>query len=183
MFKFYCDYDHNTIVNYVSNNHTNLYGMDKINKIFWDVKDSIQYSGSASRQKASETLVMGIGNNADKCILLYTLLKNSGFNCSIFKVDIIDNSNIFVSRNNKPIPWFYVEIDFFKMKIIFDPSFDKSFMRAAGITHRSPEKGYGINDYVIKGQQHLFKIVGEPEKVTDDKVMDELFDKLCLKLA
>jgi hypothetical protein len=160
-----------------------VHGMDRINMLFMNVKNSIEYSGFAPMQKASETLVMGRGNNADKCILFYTLLKNGGFNCCIYKVNVIDNSSTFISRTGNPVPWFYVGIEFFGMKINFDPSFDKSYMWAAGITHKSIGKGYELIGYKFNGQQNLFTVVDKPEKVTDDEVFNVINRGLNLKLA
>lgn len=169
MLQSYCDYEHDAIVNYETNHFKNAHGIDKINMIFKDVKDSIYYSKFTPLQKASETLVMGRGNNADKCILLNTLLKNEGFDCCINKVEVIDNSCMFISRTEMPVPWFYVEVEFFGMKMNYDPSFDKSYMRAAGITHRECDKGYDLLGYRFKGKQDLFSIVGKPEKVIGDE--------------
>jgi hypothetical protein len=183
MLQCYCDYGHDTIVNYETNCFIHVHGIDRINMIFMDVKNSINYSGLAPIQKASETLVMGRGNNADKCILFYTLVKNEGFDCGIYKVNVIDNSNTFISRAGKPVSWFYVGVDFFGMKINFDPSFDKSFMWAAGITNKGMNKGYDLTGYKFNGGQKLFTLTGKPEKVTDDEVFNALDRNFNLKLA
>lgn len=183
MLQCYCDFGHDTIVNYETNHFIHVHGIDRINKIFLDVKNSIYYSVSASVQKASETLVMGRGNNADKSILLYTLLKNEGFDCTIYKAEVIDNSHTFISRTGRPVPWFYVGVEFFGMNINFDPSFDKSFMIAAGITNKCINKGYEITGYKFNGGQDLFTLTGKPEKVTDDKVFGLLDRNFNLKLA
>jgi transglutaminase-like putative cysteine protease len=79
MFHDFCDFDHDTIINYISSQTKGLHGMEKINRIFLDVKNNMYYDGRTPMQKASETLVMGRGNNVDKTILLYTLLRAGGF--------------------------------------------------------------------------------------------------------
>lgn len=183
MLQCYCDYGHDTIVNYETNHFIHVHGIDRINMIFMDVKNSIYYSGLVPIQKASETLVMGRGNNADKCILLYTLLKNEGFDCTIYKANVIDNSNTFISRTGKPVTWFYVGVEFFGMNINFDPSFDKSFMTAAGITNKCINKGYALTGYKFNGDQNLFTVLGKPEKVADDSVFRVLDRNFNLMLA
>lgn len=177
MLQSYCDYDHNAIVNYATNHFKNTHGIDKITLIFKDVKDSIYYSKLIPMQKASETLVMGRGNNADKSILLNTLLKNEGFDCYINKVNVIDNSHIFISKTDNPVPWFYVRVEFFGMRIDFDPTFDKSYMLAAGITHIESKKGYDLSGYKLKGNWELFTIAGDSE----NEIGDDTFD--CMDIA
>lgn len=176
MLQSYCDYEHDVIVNYGTNHFKSFHGIDKINMIFKDVKDSIYYTKFVPMQKASETLVMGRGNNADKCILLNTLLKNEGFDCCIYKVNVFDNSGTFISRTGKPVPWFYVEVEFFGMKINYDPTFDKSYMLATRITHRGSDKGYNFLSYKLKEKEDLFIIAGKPEKV----IRDETF--ICMDI-
>lgn len=183
MLQSYCDYEHDAIVNYDTSHFMNTHGIDKIDLIFKDVKDSINYSRFVPMQSASETLVMGRGNNADKCILLNTLLKNAGFDCCINKVDVIDNSCKLISRTAKPLPWFYIEVEFFGMKISYDPSFDKSYMRAAGITQVKNDKGYGPACYKFNGRQDLFTIVGNPEKVIGDEIFIQMDNNMNFKPA
>lgn len=183
MIQSYCDFGHNTLVNYGTNRFMHDHGINRIERIFMDIKNSIYYSGLVPVQKASETLVMGRGNNVDKCILLYTLLKNEGFDCSIYKVDVIDNSNTFISRTGKPMPWYYVGVEFFGMNINFDPSFDKGFMMAAGISNRYNNKSYDLTEYIFDGDKNLFTLAGKPEKVTDDEAFDYADDNLSLKPA
>lgn len=183
MLQSCCDYEHDAIVNYGTNHFKNVHGIDKINMIFRNVKDSIYYSKFVPMQKASETLVMGRGNNVDKCILLNTLLKNEGFDCCINKVNVIDNSCTFISGTGEPVPWFYIEVEFFGMKINYDPTFDKGFMRAAGISHCGSEKGYDLLGYKLKRKEDLFTIAGKPEKVIEDEAFICVDSNVDLKLA
>jgi hypothetical protein len=162
MFHDYCDFNHDTIINYISNQTKGLHGMEKINRIFLDIKNNIYYDGSTPIQKASETLVMGRGNNVDKTILLYTLLRAGGFECEIDSACVYDNSKIYISRNNKALPWFYVTVNFFGRKAVLDCSFDKSYMIAAGIFHKGNAKEYNFRDYILKDGNSLFSPVNGP---------------------
>jgi hypothetical protein len=175
MFETYCDGGHDTIINYTASIGKELFGLDKINRIFMDIKNSVYYDCFAPMQCASETLVMGRGNNLDKAILLSTVLKESGFENKINFTYVKDVTNRLFSRSNKPIPWFYVEVEFFGRKMIYDCSFDQSFMRAAGIKHIGQGKDYNFKDYVIDGTRLFIPIEGQVNDI-DEKIKSILRD-------
>lgn len=163
MFEEYCDFDNEAIINYIDNFYRDLYGMDKIKKIFIDIKNSICYDPFSCEQKASQTLVMSRGNNFDKSILLYTMLKMSDFDCKLTYKIVKDNSKLFISRQNNSLPWFYTQINYFGKEIPLDCSFDESYMRASGIMHYGTKKDYSIEDYAFNGKP-LFTISSKQPK-------------------
>lgn len=163
MFEEYCDSDNEAIINYIDNFYRGLYGIDKIKKIFIDIKNSISYDPFTCEQKASQTLVMSRGNNFDKNILLYTILKMNNFDCKFTYKIVKDNSNIFISRKSNFLPWFYTKINYFGKKIPIDCSFDKSYMRASGIMHYSTRDDYSIEDYTFNGKP-LFTVSSKQPK-------------------
>lgn len=183
MFSNYCDFDHDTIINYISNHVKGIHGVERINRIFIGVKNQIYYDGRAPIQKASETLVMGRGNNIDKTILLYTLLRIGGFECDIDLAYVYDNSKIYITRNNKALPWFYVTVNFFGKKIVLDCSFDKSYMIAAGIMNGGYEKNYDFKNYILRDGRKLFSIANGPVKEIDERILNLLEGTGDFKIA
>lgn len=167
----YCDLDHDTIINQM-NRYDGVYGVEKIKKIFFDVKNSVYYNKLAPMQKASETLVMGRGNNIDKNILLYTLLKAADFKCNIRCAVVMDNTKRLICRYSKEIPWYYVEVDYFGRTIILDASFDNEFMRAAGIVYKGNNKDYDFSYYYTIDGKELFIVIEKMLESKDEEAFD-----------
>ncbi|HAZ37254.1 MAG TPA: hypothetical protein DEF85_05460 [Clostridiaceae bacterium] len=157
MYMCYCDLNHDAIINQM-NHYDDVYGVEKLKRIFFDVKNSIYYDTFTSMQRASETLVMGRGNNIDKNILLYTLLKLGEFDCHIKCALVTDNTKRLISRSNKEISWYYVEVSYFGRAIILDASFDSGFMRAAGIECKGNDKDYDFSCYCTNDGRKLFNV-------------------------
>lgn len=156
----YCDYDNGTIINYLDYISKDLSSLKKIEKIFLSVKNSIEYDMFSSIQRASETLVMGRGNNLDKNLLLYVLLKESGFDANIYCANVKDKSKTLINRDNKIIPWYYIKVMYFGKVHVMDCSFDSSYMRAAGIRNYGNYDRYLISDYIYNSDK-LFEVYDE----------------------
>lgn len=162
----YCDINHEVIVNYLSNLPKEVYGLNKISNIFLNVKNNIIYDEDEEIQNASETLVMGYGNNLNKSILLYTLLEGAGFKCDLVKIKVKSSLRAFKDMG-QIFPWYYVKLDFVNGDICLDATFNKIFMRAWNIKNRSKHMNYSIEFYYV-GDEKLFNIVGKEELVRDD---------------
>lgn len=169
MIKQYCDINHETIINYLSNLEEGCFGLERIKRLFRDVKDSVYYDCFAPLQKASETLVMGRGNNFDKTVLLHSLLLAGGFDSRINLCYVKDRTKRIISRLDRGIQWYYVEVNFMGRKIELDCSFDKGFMRAAGIINKDTSDNYSIDKYFADNIS-LFEILGKPVQIDEDNI-------------
>lgn len=161
MIMDYIDLRHEALINYADRICKNMYGVQKIKGIFMNVKNTIQYDNtSLEPMKASETLVMGRGNNFCKTMLLYALLRLNGFQCKVMYMNIIDLSRRIANRNEKAVPWFYVKVNYFGREFRLDCSLDRSYMSAARVTHKSNAMGYDMDHYFI-AEGNAFKKVSE----------------------
>lgn len=168
MLNQYCDAGNSVIINYLSNNFDDKSGLEKLNAIYNEVKNSIYYDSTAPIQRASETLVMGRGNNFDKNVLLHTLLKTSGFNCKLLYKFIIDRTERLAGIGRKEAPWFYVEIEFFNKKLYLDASFDREFLRISGVEDRSRPYDFAPENYFIDDKRIFESTLSKTAEFSDN---------------
>lgn len=159
MIDKYCDFDNEVIINFLSN-FSNEYGLNKIKRIYLFVKNNVEYDAFANMEKASETLVMRRGNNRDKTLLLYTLLKGCDIDCKICYAEVKDNSEIFIRRDKKSFQWFYIKLNYFGRNIELDCSFDREYLRVTSIKNIEQNDNYYIDNYQIENKK-LFDIINK----------------------
>jgi hypothetical protein len=105
MLSHYSELNNENLINYAANLTEDTYGIFQINKIFNDIKNTIEFDLTSQKfQNASETYVMGRGNNFSKNMLLYSILKINDIDCSIKFKYVIDNTSIFSHKSVK-FPW------------------------------------------------------------------------------
>ncbi|MGY0374462.1 hypothetical protein [Clostridium sp. JNZ J1-5] len=177
MFKELCDGEHTVVTNYLNNFNDGAYGINKINMIFKIIKNSIYYDPYCPTQEASETLMEGRGNNLDKNILLYTILKESGFKAKLMYAHVEDNTRHLIARECKIIPWFYVKVDFFGKIITLDCSFEREYMRAAHIHEFQKNHEEYIGKYYVDNKR-LFNIIKTFEVDMEENINS--FEKKCI---
>jgi len=149
MFFKYADLDNETLINHSAALAENCYGISLIYKIYMKTKDYINYDPNNVLQKASETLVTGRGNNFSKNVLLYSLLKISGFECELRYTYIIDNSKVIACRNNNIIPWFYVHVNYLGKTLELDCSLDGAYQKSAGVVLGGDDMEYNVEKYMV----------------------------------
>jgi hypothetical protein len=156
------DMDHEALIRYVNRLNEDVNGIQRIINIFMKLKNDVMYDSiKKSEQLASETLVMGYGNNFSKNNLLCAVLQMKGYECQLKYKNVTDNTNWVFSRNRKVIPWYYVSVDYFGKVLNLDCSFDRSFMSAARIVHKGDKLDYELeNYYFIDGS--VFEVVNDP---------------------
>lgn len=178
MIDEYCDFNNEIIINFLSN-FNNDYGLTKIKKIYLFVKNKIEYDIFDNMEKSSETLVMRRGNNRDKTLLLYTLLKSCDFDCTVCCAEVKDNSEIFIRRDKKSFCWFYIKVNYFGRNIELDCSFDKEYLRVTSIKNVEQNDNYFIESYLI-GNKKLFDIINKDILKKNDKENEDIYTMLCI---
>lgn len=173
MFSKYADLENDTLKNYSSILAENSYGISLIFKIYINTKNCIDYIPDNVLQKASETLVMGRGNNFSKNILLYSLLKISGFECELNYKYIVDNTKVIACRNNSIIPWFYVNVYYLDKKLEMDCSLDRSYKKSAGVLIDGNEMEYSVEKYKVKNKR-AFSLLPMDVEDSEDYVLNIL---------
>jgi len=149
VFSKYADLDNETLINHSAALAENSYGTSLIYKIYMNTKNYINYVPNNVLQKASETLVMGRGNNFGKNILLYSLLKISGFDCELKYKYIVDNTKVIACTNNNIIPWFYVHVNYLGKNFELDCSLDGAYQKSAGVVLDGNDMEYSIEKYMV----------------------------------
>lgn len=170
MFSKYADLDNETLINHSARLAENCHGISLIFKIYMNTKNYINYVPNNVLQRASETLVMGRGNNFSKNILLYSLLKISGFDCELDYKYVVDNTKIIACRNNINIPWFYVELNYLGKKLKMDCSLDGAYQKSAGVVLDGDDMDYSVEKYIVNNKR-AFTLVSTK---TEDKQEDVL---------
>lgn len=176
MFKDYCDFNRECIINFIGNISEGEYGINKIQKIFLIAKNNIEYDMFCNLQYASETLVFARGDNLDKTLLLYTLLVSEGFDCNLCYAVVKDSSKL-ISKSGKNIKWFYVTVNYFGKLIELDCSFDRSFMNAAKIRYISKGVDFKLENYIYENKK-LFNVVKRCS-INMEERNDEFYEFAC----
>lgn len=173
MLSHYSELNNENLINYAANLTEDTYGIFQINKIFNDIKNTIEFDLTSPKfQTASETYVMGRGNNFSKNMLLYSILKINDIDCSIKFKYVIDNTSIFSHKLVK-LPWFFVYVNYFGKELELDCSFDKDFMVTTGIFHKDSNFNYRIKNYFnFKG--NVFQIVTDEDISLEDISFENL---------
>ena len=153
MFSKYIDLDNEALINHSARLAENSHGILLINKIYMNTKNYTNYVPNNVLQKASETLVMGRGNNFSKNILLYTLLKICGFDCDLKYKYIVDNTKVIACRNNIKIPWFYVHVNYIDKKLELDCSLDRAYQKSVGVVWDENDMEYGVEKYMVNNKR------------------------------
>lgn len=158
----FMDMDHDALVRYINRLNEDADGIQRALNIFIRLKNEIMYDSiKKSEQFASETLVMGRGNNFSKNNLLCTILQLSGYDCQLRYKKVIDNTKWLFSRNGKAIPWYYVRVDYNGTAVNLECSFDRSFMSAAGIVQKRDKLDYELENYYVANGR-VFDVINDP---------------------
>ncbi|WP_392486836.1 hypothetical protein ACER0A_001180 [Haloimpatiens sp. FM7315] len=152
-----CDKQNQVIVNYVSEFQNSGYGIQKIKRVFLNIKNKINYDPDLETQNASETLVMGYGNNLDKNVLLYTILESMCFKCRLIRLMVRSDCPAF-KRNQREFPWYFISVEFLDTVVNLDCSFDKFYMMAFNIISKNNNIDYGPEDYFVEDRR-LFRVI------------------------
>lgn len=176
MFNKYADLDSETLINHAARLMEYSKGSTLIYKIYKNTKNLIAYEANNKFQKASETLVMGRGNNFSKNVLLYSLLKISGFDCELRYKYVVDNTKIIACRNNINTPWFYVYVNYLGKKFELDCSFDRSFSRASGIIFTGDEMNCNLENY-LSNKNKAFTVINRTNKEDESSILRTLSKK------
>lgn len=184
MINKFMDMEHEALIRYVNRLNEDVDGIQRIINIFMKLKNEVMYDSiKKSEQLASETLVMGYGNNFSKNNLLCAVLQLTGYECELRYKNVTDNTRWLFSRNRKAIPWYYVSVNYFGKVLNLDCSFDRSFMNAAGIVHKGDKLTYELeNYYFVNGR--VFEVVNDRFKSEDKSTKFEEHElgegKLCI---
>jgi len=170
VFSKYADLDNETLINHSAALAENSYGTSLIYKIYMNTKNYINYVPNNVLQKASETLVTGRGNNFSKNILLYSLLKISGFECELTYKYIVDNTKTIACRNNIIIPWFYVHVNYLGKSLKMDCSLDGAYQKSVGAVFDGNDMEYSIEKYMINNIS-AFAPVSMDREDSEDEVL------------
>lgn len=167
MLNEFMDSNHEAIIKFANTIGDKALGLNRITEVFINIKNCVYYENTSRINKtASETLVMGCGNNFSKNILLYTVLKIKGFQCKLKFKRVVDRTGWVSFRSREKdkgaIQWFYVRINYFGKELNLDCTFDRGFMKAAKIVHKNNELNYEIEDYLINND-NVFDVIGEGE--------------------
>lgn len=157
---------HSDAINRLNKNFVSLNTKDKIESIFFFVKDKIYYENSKDIYKASETLVFNKGNNFNKNILLYSLLVSNNINCEIRYFFLKDNSNKLFFRKDTLVPWFYVQILDKDNTLALDCTFDKKTMNFLNIRYKGDSQNYLPYDFFINNS-NIFKVLKKSYPLLD----------------
>jgi hypothetical protein len=160
----FMDMEHEALLRYVNRLNEDVDGIQRIINIFMKLKNEVMYDSiKKSEQLASETLVMGCGNNFNKNNLLCTVLQLTGYECELQYKNVTDNTKWLFSRNGKAIPWYYVHVDYLGKVLNLDCSFDRNFMNAARIVNKGDKLTYELeNYYFVDGR--VFEVLNDPFK-------------------
>jgi hypothetical protein len=127
----FMDINHESLIRYVNRLDEDFTGVQRIMYIFIKLKNEVMYDTiKKTEQLASETLVMGYGNNFSKNNLLCAVLQLAGYECELRFKNVKDNTNWLFSRKGKVIPWYYVSVNYYGKVLNLDCSFDRGFMSA-----------------------------------------------------
>jgi len=173
IYDFYTDIEKEVLINFATNTTVGLSGIKEINRLFLEVKEHVFYENSIKLQKASETQVLGGGNNFSKNILLYALLKICGYHCDLKYYYVKDATGKICGKGLKAYPWFFVTVDFCGTTIRLDSSFNKEYMKAMEITYVGDSLDFKPESYVIN-KKPVFKKYSDSEEIKDLKVIDLL---------
>ncbi len=144
----FMDLEHEALTRYLNRLDQDFTGLQRIMHIFMKLKNEILYDSiKVSEQLASETLVMGLGNNFSKNNLLCAVLQLAGYECELKYKNVLDNTKWLFSRNGKVIPWYFVSVNYSEKILTLDCSFDRGFMNAAGIVYKGDKSDYGLENY------------------------------------
>jgi len=168
MFSKYADLDNETLINHSAALCENSHGTSLIYKIYMNTKNFIDYIPNNVLQNASETLVMGRGNNFSKNMLLFALLKISGFECELKYKYIVDNSKVIACRNNIIIPWFYVHVNYLGKNLGLDCSIDSSYQKSAGVALDGNDMEYSVEKYLINNMSAFAPVSMEKEACEEE---------------
>ena len=158
----FMDMDNEALVRYISRLEEDFVGVQRIMHIFIKLKNEIMYDTiKKTEQPASETLVMGYGNNFNKNNLLCAVLQLADYQCELRYKNVKDNTKWLFSRNSKIIPWYYVKVNYYGTVINLDCSFDRRFMNAARIVYQGDKVDYRLEDFHFEGGK-LFEVVSDP---------------------
>lgn len=175
MISDYLDIEHEALTRYLDRIGVKVNGIQRIIAIFTNIKNSIEYNNNTDVfQKASETLVIGSGNNFSKNILLCAVLRLSGFNCNIRYRYVHENERKIVYIKKEILPWFYVVINYMSKDIELDCSLNKEFMSAARVWYVGDEFDFKIDQYYCNEKQ-AFEILSEEKKIDELKDLNEIF--------
>ncbi|WMJ79370.1 hypothetical protein RBU49_10760 [Clostridium sp. MB40-C1] len=180
MIEYYSELNNEQLINYGANIIENVHGVFQINKMFNDIKNKIEFDmESYDFETASETLIMGRGNNFSKNMLLYSILKINDIDCKLKLKYVMDKSFVF-SHESTYIPWFYVDVNYFGKRLELDCSFDKEFMNTVGIFHKDTKFNYKLENYFnFKGR--VFEVItSEGITLTDEILKNLIASKGCL---
>lgn len=173
IYDFYTDIEKEVLINFATNTTVGLSGIKEINRLFSEVKEHVFYENSIKLQKASETQVLGGGNNFSKNILLYSLLKICGYHCDLKYYYVKDATGKICSKGLKAYPWFFVIVDFCGTTISLDSSFNKEYMKAMEITYVGDSLDFKPENYLIN-KSSVFEKYSDSEEIKELKVIDLL---------
>jgi len=173
IYDFYADIEKEVLINFATNTTVGLSGIKEINRLFSEVKEHVFYENSIKLQKASETQVLGGGNNFSKNILLYSLLKICGYHCDLKYYYVKDTTGKICSKGLKAYPWFFVTVDFCGTTISLDGSFNKEYMKAMEIAYVGDSLDFKPENYLIN-KSPVFEKYSDSEEIKDLKVIDLL---------
>lgn len=184
MTNIFMDINHEALIRYVNRIDENSTGIQRIINIFMKLKNEIMYDSiKKSDQLASETLVMGYGNNFSKNNLFCAILKLSGYESELIYKNVKDNTKWLFSRKGMVIPWYYVNVNYYGKELKLDCSFDGGFMRGAKIVYKGDKLDYCLENYHF-AEGRVFEVISEPLKYqlnTTKCEIDELGSgRLCL---
>ena len=168
MFSKYIDLENETLINHCARLSENSHDISLIYKIYMNTKNYTNYVPNNVLQKASETLVMGRGNNFSKNILLYTLLKISGFDCDLKYQYIVDITKAIACSNNINIPWFYVHVNYLGKSLKMDCSLDGAYQKSVGAVFDGNDMEYSIEKYMINNISAFAPVSMEREDSEDE---------------
>ena len=170
MFSKYIDLENETLINHCARLSENSHDISLIYKIYMNTKNYTNYVPNNVLQKASETLVMGRGNNFSKNILLFSLLKINGFECELKYKYIVDNSKVIACRNNIIIPWFFVHVNYLGKNLELDCSLDGAYQKAAGVAFDENDMEYSVEKYMVNDMS-AFAPVSIDGEDSEEKVL------------
>jgi hypothetical protein len=158
----FMDIDHEALSRYLNRIEEDFTGVQRIMYIFIKLKNEVMYDTiKKTEQLASETLVMGYGNNFSKNNLLCAVLQLAGYECELRFKNVKDNTKWLFSRNGKVIPWYFVSVNYHGKVLNLDCSFDRGFMSVASIVYTGDKLDYGIENYIF-AEGKLFEVVRAP---------------------
>jgi hypothetical protein len=157
----FMDIKHEALIRYLNRLDEDFTGVQRIMHIFIKLKNEVMYDSiKKNGQLASETLIMGHGNNFSKNNLLCAILQLAGYECELRYKNVKDTTKWLFSKNGKVIPWYYVIVNYHENVLKLDCSFDRGFMSAARIVYNGDKLDYGLENYYFNEGQ-IFEVVSE----------------------